>query len=610
MALADILPPIYHHPPRAARVPIWRRHVRALASDEQPKSKPFAVLDIETGKAGDLDAIGGSFVVAAMRTWDSERITYYHDAYTLLCAVLAKSLRGYVVYAHNGAGYDFKYLLETFRTHADELRAWRVNILMRGDGRPLVIRFRSQSKHSVTLHDTFHFLPVSLDKAARTFSPELSKLTHEWSDGTYFDPESEQDMAYLRRDVDALHAVIIRYRALIWETFGVNLRITASATARVAWQRTLEPDTIYWRLHPQDEEFTRLAAHGGLIGLNTTRPQPNMTQADKHAHYADAMYDGVPSGQTCWTDRYVNGLPGCYECDVVVPLDERYPFIFTPKSGVRRGAFRTYLYSHEIAYARQLGYTIQIRRGVVWEHLIYPFTAFLKKCEALEIAHRGDAIGTCAKMLRNSLSGVFAKRPESERIIWTPDGELPPEATPLISELTGEILDGLGSLCERLDAGYMHPEWYGYHTATARLKTHAMARDTQAVYWDTDCACSPSREWLLRPDWFGEAYGMLAIEAEYQLFRTGGPKNVFGILLSGTERVRLKGIPTRRYEMATHVDALNGVPQSVDYVSVSGMKDIMRGRELQTVRSRSYSDLRRSTTWEQHEDGTVWAKVA
>lgn len=612
MALKDVLPPPYFRP-AGVKLPVWKRMICAKSEDEKPKSKPFAVLDIETGKPGDADALGGSFVIAALRCWDRETIWIYYDAHALLRAILAKSLRGYVIYAHNGAGYDFKYLLEAFRLCCTEFPQCRVDILMRGDGRPLVIKFRTgnaQKWHCVTLHDTFHFLPVSLDKAAQTFSPELSKLEHEWEESTWFNPDSAEDMAYLRRDVDALYAIIVKYRNLIYEVFGVNLRITASATARAAWQRSLEPGTVYWRLSPRVEEFTRLAAHGGLIGLTTTTPQVNVGQADKHAHYADAMCDGVPGGIAAWTDRYIEGQPGCYECTVHVPLEERYPFLFIPGSGVRRGIFRTYLYSHEVEWGRSLGYTIHVRRGVVWDELIYPFNAFLARCEQLEVEHRGDAIGTCAKMLRNSLSGVFAKRPQSERIVWSPDAPLPEDVTPLVSEITGDILDGMGMLHETLDAGYMHPEWYGWHTATARIKTNALTRETGAVYWDTDCAVAPAREWLLRPNLFGERYGQLAIEAEYQVFRSGGPKNIYGILRTGAERSRLKGLPRRVYDTHIHLDALHGADVAVTYVSLASAKDVLRGHTLQIARTRSYAQLRKSATWEVHDDGTVWARTA
>lgn len=612
MALRDVLPPL-HLTPAGARVPVWKRRLCATPAGETPRKKPFAVLDIETGKAGDADALGGSFVIAALRCWDRDVIWVYHTAADLLRAVLAKSFRGYIIYAHNGAGYDFKYLLEAFKMCAHEYPSVQVDILLRGDGRPLVIRFRlgnAKKYHVVTLHDTFHFLPVSLEKAARTFAPELAKLEHDWTEGLWFSPDSAQDMAYLRRDVDALWAIVVRYRALILDTFGVNLRITASATARAAWQRTLEPETVYWRLSPNVEEFTREAAHGGLIGLTTTVPQTFVGQADKHAHYADGMRQGVPGGVAAWTDRYIDGQPGCYECDVRVPLDERYPFVFAPHQGVRRGAFRTYLYSHEVEWASQLAYDVRVRRGVVWDALIYPFDTFLALCERLELEHRGDAIGACAKMLRNSLSGVFDKRPQSDRIVWTPGGTLPDMVTPLVDETTGDILDGLGILREKLDAAYMHPEWYGYHTATARIITNKLCRTTRAVYWDTDCAVAASAEWLTHPEWFGPRYGQLAIEAEYSVFRSGGPKNIYGILVSGDERSRLKGLPKRVYDSHAHVDSLNGETVSAEYVSVAGAKDVLRGHEMQLWRTRTYAQLKRSSTWEAHDDGSVWARVA
>lgn len=595
------------------KTPLWERRI-ARKEPEERKIPNRLYFDCETGTPGDLDTMGGQFVMGCCKCacCGKQRFT---TVAALLDIILLKRHRGFQVVAHNGMGYDFTYLLEFIGQHPDYVSGLHAEIVMRSEARPLVIKLK-HTKHTIELRDSWHILPVSLEKAAETLAPELPKIQRPWSlpDGSvnWPRPDDEQDWQYLERDVDALQLVVERYDATIYETFGINTKLTATSTARAAWQTTLHDDEVYYRLTPTVEAFCREAAHGGLVFLTTNkRIHSPVTQIDKHAHYADMMIQGVPYGNPTATDTLDWTRPGVYRAIVTVPDSEEYPFLISDK-GLARGTFRVTAYSNELQYALSLGYVVTILHGYVFDTIVYPFTTFLRTCERLEMKERGTAVGLGTKIMRNSLSGLFDKSPESLKMAYFADG-LPDTLEPLVDYETGELSEHYGFLREPLSAAYMHPEWYGWHTAAGRIEINRWSRLLRAYYGDTDGIVVPADKLhdmiargLLT---LGPYYGQFDIEAEYTWFQAGGPKNYKGALANGKTKSRVKGIPKRYYTESDHERALAGERVTIRVVGIAGAKSVMSGAALQTNGTRSYSQLTNSIAWIADSTGRVQARM-
>ena len=611
----------------------FKTHLLKRLPDQKYDDKPYAMVDIETGILGEL-TLGGSLVYGQLRFSDSpEHKTEFYSEREFFELLLKSAFRGKKVYAHNGMGYDFLYCARFFKMHADEYKGLSINCLIRGDGRVIEMTL-TRNKHVVKLRDTLTLIQGSLKEISHAIAPEYEKLERVWEneDGSinYFDPRNPEDIAYADNDVVGLLVSFDRYKRIIYETFGVNVGLTAASTAMKAWRHSFDESQFYWRQRPAVEDLCRESYAGGLVFLTTTDCCVDMVHVDYNAMFAAAMRLGVPVGSGCKVDGWRDYAPGFYRCTVDVPEDEVYPFIpyFIGEGQYRtmqwrRGHFATTLPSITIEYARSLGYHIDVGEGYIFEGIEKIFDTILEKCEAIEREHKGDALGMAAKAIRNSLYGKFGARPVAERLFIgdDPDGVL----TPVCDPQTSIPEDHVFKIKEPLSEPYMMPHWASWITAQARILLNKTARATHAVYGDTDSCVFP-RENLtsaLETGVFviGKAYGQIKVEHEYEAFIPVAPKNYLAYTTPEEDKEtgemvnkwvdRMKGIPKKELDTLKHLLASTGDLTTVHYHGMISMRTLLTNatNELIIPRHRKYSDISSSTSWERHCDGSVWARM-
>lgn len=613
----------------------FQTHRLARIAPQERDVKPFWVFDIETGLPSDDDTFGGSFVVGQFRCSEDKHTAYWvYSEQEALDFLLSRKCRGMKVYAHNGAGYDYKYLIRYLLQHKDDFPGVECKSIMRGDGRVICMSL-SKNKHNVKLLDSFHVFPKSLKEFTRVFAPEYVKKEREWklAGGSinWFNPDDASDREYLDYDCLGLIEAVEALRTLLQHQFGVNMAMTAAGTAMRAWRVTIPSKVAYWRPRRQVESFIRDSYAGGYVFLTSTEPQYDRVHVDINAAYAASMRKGVPVGTAVYTTQYREGYPGFYRCKVYAPTGERYPIV--PRktaSGIQWsvGEFEATVPSCTIEYAQTFGYRFEIIDGYVFDGIDYPFQTFLERCEKLEIAHKKDAIGECAKLLRNSLYGRFGMRDMAERIIYSDNPDELME--PLTDKQTGGIVDDFFIEKELIDVPSIQIHWASWITALTRIRVHEIARASQASYGDTDSADMSRAQFerLVKQGIIqvGTGYGKVKVEHEFDWFVAHAPKDYIGYLSESewcekqTKLVASGKQPTEedRYEHRAKAmprgiiissEHLNAPTQNVQksYPSMISFKTLVKHPEqaLADTKSRSYSTIQHSVSWRQLANGDV-----
>ena len=590
----------------------WRHRSTLGAGPRERKSdlKPYAVLDTET------DGLRGALVWWEVTCEHGERQSG-SDAGALWILVTSgnthgHSWRDHVWWAHNGGGYDYLYLLPAARQAVAE-ESVRVTPITRQDA---VIGWRVQwSKHRVDLRDSFALLPSSLRELAASFAPELPKLDIGLADGERFDPANATHRAYAQRDVDALLAVLVRFRAILAERFGVAPSWSLASTALRAWRATLG-DAAYVIPPAAAAAFARAGYFGGMVRIASTLTHDDCVTLDVNSMYPSVMRSaGVPDGAVAYVRREVAGRPAFYRVTVTTAPGDPWTLLpYRDRTGALawpRGTFETIITSDELAVARSRGATVMVCDGWVWSRLAYPFRAYVDAVERLRA--EGGAFAAVGKLMGNGLYGKFGSRPAHDD--WRLSGERPgPDWWPPAYDASDvDAAASHAGLWVRRDvplqADYLMPHWAAWITAHARLTLAGYAARAGAgavLYADTDSVTLPAAAAALLAADIGPAFGQLKVETRWAWFRAVAPKVYEGLRDDGTLIRKAKGIPRRDSDRPAY-DPLAAAfaGETVTWASPAGSLAVLQGAAMIGPRTRSLSVLANSPAWRECDDGSV-----
>lgn len=513
----------------------------------KPEPAPilFAAFDVET------QGLGGALILGT--TTDPEgRSRAYKGNPDTICGLMFDEmwkrpfLRGsskrepskVIWYAHN-AQYDWRYLLKYALKQSD----WHVEVSMRTDTdiyQVMVKRGSGRRIETLIMRDSYALFPATLKDFSKQFAPDHAKMDFDHEHDT-IDPDNPDHIAYAIRDTEALRLSLIAYDAAVRTDYGVGLRATAASTALAGWERTLDDDVIYYGSDGEIEAFARQAYFGGLVFLTSTDAHSGAVTYDINSSYPHQMRThGVPGGKCARTTRLQFEAPAFYRVTVTAPDDLTIPILpcRDARGGVLwpRGTFETTVSNVELLFALDHGYALdRVHEGHQWEHIEYPFSAFVDRAEAIRQAARKTPRETVAKVMQNSVYGKFgSQRVRSRMIILDPGEDVGEGWAPWDEE--GQLWIEK----ETVEDMQVKVEWAAWITAQARLHllrtAYAMGVD-QVLYGDTDSltvkAGTPA------PD-CGAAYGQWKEEKIWIVFRPIAPK-VYAGCVAAPEGPRLMG---------------------------------------------------------------------
>ena len=579
-------------------------HTRSLfrPKDSKMRIPRIGTFDIET------DGLGGKLIMSAVCD-DNDRVSTQTTITALVTELLSRKNRGILWFAHNGANYDFKYIINELIELKINGRIHDLEFLVTNDRFiQVTVKHHEKSHHHTVIRDSFALIPAPLANVSKTFAPQYIK-GHINFDTDIFNPKNPEHIQYLHNDVLGLRHSLLTFYQLCVQHFGVVPAVTAASTAMKAWKKTIPEDTIYFRTHTECETLVRKSYFGGMVYLkNVNVENTNMVKLDISGAYGYAMKTyAMPCGSAVYTDEYEPDKIGFYNVRVVAPTNiEKYIIGVKTKTGViwARGSFETTIDSYTYEYAVKRGYKIEVIDGYYFERKEYIFKEFIEKCERLEFANKGNAIGDTAKLMRNSLYGKFGTNPDKTE--YGINKAYSDGWEPLPDDETGMPHD---YLCKRnitIDASYIMPHWASSITACVRIYLDMLdaIAEYSFVYNDTDSSVIPQsvyeRVKHLLPS--QKQYGMFKLETVYDMFLIKGPKAYIGKLADTyTDQsgnvveydMKAKGIPRR---MLTPEIMIAG--GRVDFTSLNGMLPMLReGKSIRNDIHRTVTDIRNSAHW-------------
>lgn len=572
-----------------------------------------AAFDVET------DDLGGKLLMVQTGIFGEVELDDSEDMIPNFIAKISQYPSPVIWYAHF-AQYDWRYFMDALLQSGNKFE-----VSMRTDTDVYQITMWREDGKKIIMRDSYALWNSPLEKLAKSLCPEIPKLEFDF-EKTKFDPKNPQHREYAKRDVFILLVGLPRLFSLLRKHFGINPNGTFASTALKGWQVDLPADSLYnsspfvTPATQAKELFVRQSYYGGLVFLTTTKTQDECETIDINSSYPDAMRThGVPYGRAIETRDYLDDRMGIYHCRVRAPADLVIPIIPArdKKGNMRwyRGEFDTVCTNRELVFAAKHGYEIlKIYTGVVYEETVFPFTAFISKCEAMrKLFHIDPALGMApeewlAKGMQNSLYGKFGSRRERLRII--PAHLMTPE------EMVGaDPYDDSGNWYTKkeIDEGMRTlPQWAAFITAHARLKLLQAAYTAgveNVIYGDTDSLTLRAGH-LANLD-IGNEYGQFKLEKEWKTFRAIAPKVYTGILTNGKKMGAAKGLP-RKNLTDSHWDSLlrdgTAVAQALSLASLR--VTLKSGVKPATMLLRKSSSLTNSTNFMELPNGNVRAKMA
>lgn len=550
----------------------------------------IGTFDIETipNVEGESALIGKYAMGATCLDHDGKTVRFFPNMLNMMRYML--SFRDNIRwFAHNGANFDFKYFIVE-PDCIEWLIANGYSIEVIGGSIPKALAFK-KGKKTILFCDSVKLMNNSLADLCQSLHVETSK-GHINFDVENFDSKNRLHLEYLKKDVISLWQVVDIYRNTMINSYGVDIKCTASSTSFNAFRRTLQGD-IY--RHSKDVNmFCRQAYFGARTECFFQGEKDILNVYDVNSLYAHIMFECGGVHRPFYTDKFEEGLPGFYRVEAKVPehfkfgpLPVRFQGTIFPV-----GNFATYASNVEIELALEMGAEIRVLDGYAFEeHDKNIFKPYIQKCMDLRMLDYKGAMGTVAKYNQNNLYGFFGMNPDRESIIFSKENP-GDNYCPVIDQNTGEDLENLWSGTISTECSNVIPAYAAWITANARvLLLRAMLKeenignvvyycDTDSMFLDDDSrpACD-----------VGLKYGQWKHENNASDYKGISAKSYMYTNSEGKDVMKAKGISNRLIDRDMYFDALQNEEIVVNYTQLNSLKAVMSGKGLGRQAHRTFA---------------------
>jgi DNA polymerase type B, organellar and viral len=402
------------------------------------------------------------------------KFSWFNDSpEELFNELLRSKYHGYSVYAHNLSRFDLVFLFKYLAKIAQE-GIYSVDIIKKDDQVKSIKISNIDRKISITLKDSYLLLPASLAALANLFlgadqsktkepvfigdpsSPyythNLDTYTKEVEKVTDLNEWKDKVREYCVNDSVILYDIIIKFRALIWDKWGIDATnyptITSLAFTNFR-QNYLEEDTIPI-VKSKAYDFIRESYTGGSTEMYKPNPDGPVHCYDVNGLYPSQMANwGMPTGPIRQ-----------FEGDVTILDQDKYYWVGDAQVSTKKDLYQPYLQVHQMTpqgfrtiapngtfrmkinsceYFNALkDYDIQVRSGFLFDKTNI-FSDYINDMYYLRLQYpKGHPMNTIAKLMANSLYGRFALNPVLENhkfCSWDEFKELS-ETCNIIEEMT------------------------------------------------------------------------------------------------------------------------------------------------------------------------------
>lgn len=504
-----------------------------------PKWKKFATIDIET------DGWEKPYAVGFHDGIDYFDFIGPNCIEESLLFVLQEKYIGYRIYAHNGGRFDYLFFVMKLLTSKKLNKSYNIEIVPSGssvlrldvfaldrtiglseDRKPvekIITKLKTNYvKYKWTFLDSFRLFPMRLDEVGESFGIG-KKVTLNMS---YTDLAKEENRyimkQYLEQDCKLLYKCIDRFQYII-NKMGGEVGITLPSTALNLYRRAYQTDYLYTNRHfitCEDygrktaeskcegcgHELIRPATKGGRCEIFKMRFIPNKYAKEAKVYDFNSMYPSVmlhdmPVGQGILinnikeSDLYSNAEKkiGIVECEVFIPEKVYLPPLPWKETNTSKLLFPTGHFSgtwdtSELLLLKDIpGAKINKIRRSIWFDKSPIFKNFVTDIYKFRVKDKNwnKGMDDIAKLLLNSLYGIFGMKEWRERYITNPPKEILTELTSISME------NNIWSQDVRVTPKYIIPQLAIHITSLARIKLWITLRDVLRqggilYYCDTD----------------------------------------------------------------------------------------------------------------------------
>ncbi len=459
----------------------------------------------------------------------------------LLRYLLQRQYRNHYIYAHNGGAFDHLHLLPWFTKRIEEF-SYKI-IPIQSTIQVLKVTERS-TNYTFTFLDSIRLLPMSLDKAAKTFgfpgklehSLEIDENNHSWE-------------KYVQRDCEALYESLSQFQHLITDRLGGEMGITSPSTSMKLYRRKFMGHGKTPALIPQHRHFkecdgsqptpegTKEPCEGcqhawiraGYYGGRTEvfrKGGRGLSYYDINSSYPRAMLEDMPGGAVKNYGpkkgpedfkRLHRDAIGFIECDIEIPETCYLPPLPHRAEKTGKLLFPVGKFHGVWSYAElQLlddplvqGKITNVTRSVWYgrKTLFFDFVKELYSFRDKNANTYDEGLALISKLMMNSLYGKFGMNEDRREILLLQKDEKPPEGS-TFPRFEGGEEDLLSRVCyveKRVAPPYIIPQISAHITALARVRlwnfmAEVLRRGGKLYYCDTDSLITDLADLPVSPD--------------------------------------------------------------------------------------------------------------
>ena len=469
--------------------------------------RPIWTFDIETKN-------WTQFVVAG--TYDGKTFKH-HESIKEMIDHLLSDFEDKIVYAHNGASFDFRFLLEELYVYSNgeyevskclsgPTGYFKMNVskvLNHPDGDPIEV--------TIEFRDSIRLLPFTLRTLCETFKTKTLKGDIEYDKIDKITPEL---LAYLEDDCKGLWQALDKYSQIPWVK-RTGIALTTASQSLKTFQLYLNREIM--SLPETADAFVRRAYFGGRTEIFRPYFESKdkwITCVDANSLYPSVMQDGfnfpVALDGPCYS--YSKDGLSIWDVEVDVPKDMFIPplgisLIIDPvthevKPGDNKrgkfvfptGRFRGCWTNHEIEYAKSLGVKVTkyhtgysfVDGGPIFGKFVADFWNERKKAKK----EKNSLMETFTKLMLNSNYGRHGLNADREALEYQDPAQPLPEG-PFTPSYEIKMADGrtlqFRNVPQKVNS-YSNVAISAFVTSYARVKMHKlyMKYKDHIYYTDTD----------------------------------------------------------------------------------------------------------------------------
>ena len=403
---------------------------------EAVKCKPFFTMDIETvnvkGFQQPIIISLSDGEISNVFTIDKEvNDSTVDDLWLKLFECLYSSkYKKIIVFVHNLGGFDGIFLHKFVSKLFDNVEA-----IIDESSKYILIKVIFQDKIFI-FKDSYRIFPVGLNDLCKVFNTEgkLESYNPEWNNVKVLEDVKliSSLKKYAKQDVVSLHNALTNSQIHFIEKYGVDITTVVSlpSLALKIFRLKFLSENIPI-LNSFNDSYVRKAYYGGAVDIYKAHAV-NARYYDKNSLYPEGMCELMPLNvvQTIIEpdiDKFdIDNFFGFLEVDIECPdtiLRPVLPFKHEGRTIFPQGIINGVYFSEEIKEVLKLGYKIIKIHSAKRFSSSYIFNDYVTEKYELKAKSVG-AERWIAKLLLNSLYGIFGRKQESIKTITVDNSQI------------------------------------------------------------------------------------------------------------------------------------------------------------------------------------------